>query len=126
MPSQGDAAGLRDLQVGWQVRAALLVALAALAGAADTAYASEGAGPHRNQESPAKAVAKQLVPDPKPDIAGKIWEATVESNCENPSSPNCDTARQQDNLVEILSSIVVIAGVIWTLVVIIKKVQVIR
>lgn len=98
------------------MRAALLAVLVALAGAADTAYASEGAGPHRSQESPAKAVTKQLVPDPKPDIVGNIWEAAVKSNCENPSSTNCDTTRQQDSVVAILLPIVVIAGAIGALV----------
>lgn len=93
------------------MRAALLVVLAALAGAADTAYAVEGDGPHRNQESPAKAAAKQLVPDPRSDVADMTWEVAEKSNCDNPSSQSCDTTKRQAGLVDTLLWIVGVAAV---------------
>ena len=110
-PYRGDAAGSADLRVGWRVRAALLVVLAALAGAADTAYAVEGDGPRRSQESPAKAAAKQLAPDPRSDVAGMAWEVAEKSNCDNPSSQSCDATKWQAGLVDVLLWIVGGAGV---------------
>ena len=91
-------------------RTLLLAALIALCGADGAAHASEGAGPHPRHDY--YKAAKQLAPDPRSYVVGEAWEVAVVSSCDNPSSPNCDAAKQQGGLVGALMAIVGMALVL--------------